>query len=71
VEVDISDYIHPVSPPKTGKGLGKPKGRTGRKEAMTFLGGENSVSEVDINHVGGRLKLGNESSINSTDANSS
>ena len=69
--MDISDYIHPVSPPKTGKGLGKPKGRTGRKEAITFLGGGTSVSEVDTNHVSGRLGLGNESSVNSTDANSS
>ena len=69
--MDISDYIHPVSPPKTGKGLGKPKGRTGRKEAMTFLGGGKSVSEVGTNRVSGRSELGNESSINSTDANSS
>lgn len=69
--MDMSDCIHPVSPPKTGKGLGKPKGRTGRKEAITFLGGGKSVSEVGINHVSGRLELGNESSINSTEANSS
>jgi len=69
--MDSSDWFHPASPPKTGKDLGKPKGQTGRKEAIAFLGGEESVSEVDTNHVGGRLKLGNESSINSTDAYSS
>jgi hypothetical protein len=69
--MDISDYIHPVSPPKTGKGLGKPKGRTGRKEAIPFLGGEKSVSEVDTNHASGRSELGNESWINSTEAHSS
>jgi hypothetical protein len=69
--MDSSDWFHPVSPLKTGKVLEKSKGRTGRKEAITFLGGGKSVSEVDINHVGGRLELGNESSVNSTDANSS
>jgi len=69
--MDISDYIHPVSPPKTGKGLGKPKGRTGRKEAIPFLGGGKSVSEVGTNHGSGRDQLGNESDFNSTDAYSS
>jgi hypothetical protein len=38
---------------------------------MIFLDGEESVSEVGTNHVGGRLELGNESSINSTEAHSS
>jgi hypothetical protein len=71
VETYLSDQIGPVSPPKTGEGLGKPKGRTGRKEAITFLGGEKGISEVDTNHVSGRLGLGNESSVNSTDAYSS
>jgi hypothetical protein len=69
--MNLSDQVHPISPLKTRKVLGKPKGRTGRKEAMTFLSGGKRVSEADTNHVGGRLELGNESSINSTDADAS
>jgi hypothetical protein len=38
---------------------------------MTFLGGQEGVSEVGTNHVGGRGQLGNESDLNSTDADSS
>jgi hypothetical protein len=67
----LSDQIYPVSPPKTRKVLGKPKGRTGRKEAITFLGGEERVSEAGTNHEGGRERLGNESVLTLTEADSS
>jgi hypothetical protein len=66
--MDLSDQIHSVPSPKTRKVLGKPKGRTGRKEAITFLGDGISTSEVETNLVGGRPELGNESSVTSLEA---
>jgi hypothetical protein len=71
VETDSSDWVDPVLTTKTRKVLGKPKGRTGRTEAIAVLVVRKIISEVGINHVGGRSELGNENSINSTEAYSS